>query len=135
MHKICLAMTLFVSGHLLADVVVVVHPSNTAAMDPAEIAKLYLGRSKNFSDGNTAIPLAQPDSSASTAVFNEKILNKTGSQMKAYWSKLVFTGKGSPPTEMSTDTEIIELVSQNPKMIGYVDKNAVTAAVKVVATF
>jgi hypothetical protein len=68
-------------------------------------------------------------------VFNEKILNKTSSQMKAYWSKLVFTGKGTPPKELLSDKEVIDLVSKNPNMIGYIQKESVTAAVKVVATF
>jgi len=134
MTKFWLVLALFISCRLLADVAVVVHPSNTATMDPAEIAKLYLGRSKSFSDGNGAIPLAQAESSAATAVFNEKILNKTSSQMKAYWSKLVFTGKGTPPKELLTDQEVIDLVSQNPNMIGYIQQKSVTATVKVVAT-
>ncbi len=135
MNKFWFIPVLFVSCNLLADVAVVVNPANNASMDPAEIAKLYLGRSKSFSDGTAAIPLAQTESSAATPIFNEKILNKTGSQMKAYWSKLVFTGKGTPPKELLTDTEIIDLVSQNPNMIGYVETSSVTSAVKVVATF
>ena len=135
MTKFWLVPALFVSCQLLADVAVVVHPANAATMDPAEIAKLYLGRSKSFADGNAAIPVAQAESSAATPVFNEKILNKTSSQMKAYWSKLVFTGKGTPPKELLSDKEVIDLVSQNPNMIGYIQKESVTEAVKVVATF
>ena len=123
------------SWSLLADVAIIVHPTNMATMDTAEIAKLYLGRSKSFSDGTAAIPLAQNESSATTPIFNDKVLNKTGSQMKAYWSKLVFTGKGTPPKELLTDQEVIDLVSQNPSMIGYIEKESVTSAVKVVVTF
>lgn len=134
MRKFCLVPALFVSCQLMADVAVVVHPANTTAMETSEIAKLYLGRSKSFADGTAAIPLALSESSAATPIFNEKILNKTGSQMKAYWSKLVFTGKGTPPQELLTDKEVIDLVSQNPNMIGYIKKESVTAAVKVVAT-
>jgi hypothetical protein len=47
----------------------------------------------------------------------------------------VFTGKGTPPKELLTDQEVIDLVSQNPSMIGYIEKESVTSAVKVVATF
>lgn len=135
MTKFLLVPALFISCGLLADIAVVVHPANSAKLDPAEIAKLYLGRSKSFSDGSAAVPLAQAESAAATPIFNDKILNKTGSQMKAYWSKLVFTGKGTPPQELSTDKEVIDLVSKNPNMIGYVTQGSVTAAVKVVASF
>jgi ABC-type phosphate transport system substrate-binding protein len=134
MRKFLLVPALFISCSLLADIAVVVHPANSAKLDPAEIAKLYLGRSKSFSDGSAAVPLAQAESATATPIFNEKILNKTGSQMKAYWSKLVFTGKGTPPQELLTDKEVIDLVSKNPNMIGYVDRGAVTADVKVVAS-
>ena len=135
MTKFLLVPALFISCSLLADIAVVVHPANSAKFDPAEVAKIYLGRSKSFSDGSAAVPLAQAESAAATPIFNEKILNKTGSQMKAYWSKLVFTGKGTPPQEVLTDKEVIDLVSKNPNMIGYVDRGAVTADVKVVASF
>jgi ABC-type phosphate transport system substrate-binding protein len=135
MSRLLLVPVFFLSINALAEVAVVVHPSNNAALNAEEISKLYLGRSKSFPDGKAAIPLAQAESSGSTAVFNEKVLNKTGSQIKAYWSKLVFTGKGTPPKELATDQEVIDLVSQNPSVIGYVDKSAVNASVKVVATF
>ncbi len=134
--KRLLLTTLFLTNFsVFAEVVVVVHPSNSAALNAEEISKLYLGRTKSFPDGKAAIPVGQTEGSASTESFNQKVLNKTGSQIKAYWSKLVFTGKGTPPKEVGSDQEVIELVSQNPSVIGYVDKSAVTDAVKVVATF
>ena len=134
--KRLLLTTLFLTNFsVFAEVVVVVHPSNSAALNAEEISKLYLGRTKSFPDGKAAIPVAQAEGSASTELFNQKVLNKTGSQIKAYWSKLVFTGKGTPPKEVSSDQEVIELVSQNPSVIGYINKSAVTDAVKVVATF
>jgi ABC-type phosphate transport system substrate-binding protein len=135
MNRLLLVPLLFIGINAFAEVAVVVHPSNASTLNAEEISKLYLGRSKSFPDGKAAIPLALGDSSGATAIFNEKVLNKTGSQIKAYWSKLVFTGKGTPPKELATDQEVIDLVSQNPSVIGYVDKSAVNASVKVVATF
>ena len=135
MNKLLFLPALFLSINVVAEVAVIVHPANASALTPDEITKLYLGRSKSFPDGSAAIPLAQVESTAVTNQFNEKILNKTGSQMKAYWSKLVFTGKGTPPKEVASDKDVIDLVSQNPSTIGYVDKSAVTPSVKVVTTF
>lgn len=123
------------SASVFAEVAVVVHPSNAAALNPEAIAQIYLGRSKSFPDGKAALPLGQAEGSKTTEQFNQKVLNKSGSQIKAYWSKLVFTGKGTPPKEISTDAEMLELVSQNPSVIGYVDKASVTDKVKVLATF
>ena len=56
------------------------------------------------------------------------------SQLKSYWSKLVFTGKGQPPRDVQTDAEMIELVAGNPNIIGYVDISSVTDKVKVLTS-
>jgi len=125
----------FISISAVAEVAVVVHPSNAVALNSEAIAQIYLGRSKSFPDGKTVLPLGQLESSKVTEQFNQKVLNKSGSQIKAYWSKLVFTGKGTPPKEFSSDAEVLELVSQNPSVIGYVDKAVVNDTVKVLATF
>ncbi len=135
MKKILLVPLALLSMSVAAEIAVVVHPSNAAALNPEAIAQIYLGRSKSFPDGKAALPLGLPESSKTTEMFNQKVLNKSGSQIKAYWSKLVFTGKGTPPKEISSDAEMLDLVSQNPSVIGYIDKASVTDKVKVLATF
>lgn len=118
-----------------AEVAVIVHPSNAAAMDADFVNKLYLGREKSFPGGATAIPLALADSNAAAGEFNDKVLKKSASQLKAYWSKLLFTGKGTPPKEIGSDAEMVSLVASNPNMIGFVDAAAVNDSVKVVTRF
>jgi len=135
MNKLVLLPVALFSLTVFADVAVVVHPSNSAALDADAIAQIYLGRSKSFPDGKPALPVGHAEGSPATAIFNQKVLNKSNSQIKAYWSKLVFTGKGTPPKELGSDAEIVELVSQNPNVIGYVSKASVSDKVKVLATF
>ncbi|WP_334313334.1 hypothetical protein [Psychrosphaera algicola] len=48
---------------------------------------------------------------------------------------MVFTGKGSPPREVSNDAEMLELIKANPSLIGYVSSGSITSDVKVIATF
>lgn len=124
-----------VSGLASAEVAVIVHPSNNATLDQAEITRLFTGRGAAFSSGAKATPLNLADSAPARGEFDSKVLGKSSSQMKAYWSKLVFTGKGTPPKELGSDAEIVDLVSQNPNVIGYIDKASVTDKVKVLATF
>ncbi len=118
-----------------AEIAVIVHPSNANALDEAAISKIYLGREKSFADGSSVIPMSLNESAAASAVFNEKVLKKSSSQLKAYWSKLVFTGKGTPPKEVSSDDEMVKLVAGNPSVMGYVDAAKVDASVKVVFKF
>ncbi|WP_306519189.1 phosphate ABC transporter substrate-binding protein [Rheinheimera sp.] len=118
----------------LADIALIVHPDNAAAVTDSDIKALFLGKQRSFSDGKQAIPLVVVESESSRSEFNTKVLSKTDSQLKAYWSKLTFTGKGTPPREVSTE-EMLQLVSANPATIGFVDASKVSAAVKVVATY
>jgi len=57
------------------------------------------------------------------------------SKLKGHWSKLIFTGKGTPPKEVSTDAEVIELVAANPNIIGYINASSVTDKVKIAGKF
>ena len=114
---------------------VIVHPSNADALDQATISKIFLGKSSKFPGGSKAVPVALAEGASAAEEFNDKVLGKSSSQLKSYWSKLVFTGKGTPPKEVASDQDVIDLISANPNMIGYVSSGSATGAVKVVGSF
>lgn len=116
-----------------AEVVMVVHPSNTATVDKTSVKRLFLGKSSNFAGGANATPINQPATSPSRQSFDSDILGRSSSQVSAYWSKLIFTGKGSPPKEVADDGAVIAAVASDPTAIGYVDSSAVDASVKAVS--
>lgn len=116
-----------------AEVLVVVHPSyGSASASPGEVSKVFLGKSSGLS-GGTLIPVDQNEGAATRGEFYKKVANKDAAQLNAYWSKLIFTGQGQPPKAVGGDDAVLELVSKNPNMIGYVSGAAATGKVKVVA--
>lgn len=117
------------------DIAVVVHPANTSVLDKAAIERIYMGKTNNFDNGRAALPINASKGTATREEFNKLVIGRTDAQVNAYWSKLLFTGKGTPPKELATDQEIIATVSANQDAIGYVDASSVTDSVKVVATF
>lgn len=126
-------LVLGLSSVCFAEIAVIVHPSSAInSMAEDDIARLFLGKAKSFPSGGQAIPLNQSEGSAARDKFNEAICKKNANQYKAYWSQLVFTGKGTPPKEAGDDAAVKALVAANPNMIGYVDAGAVDASVKVV---
>ncbi|GEK09088.1 type 2 periplasmic-binding domain-containing protein [Pseudoalteromonas peptidolytica] len=128
-------LALLCSSYSTLAVDVIVNPANNSALDENEIKQIFIGKAKSFSDGSKALPITQVDGSSVTDEFNEKVLNKSSSQLKAYWSKLVFTGKGTPPKEAADDAEVIKLVASNPNLIGFVSSGAADGSVKVVKSF
>ncbi|BFM50495.1 phosphate ABC transporter substrate-binding protein [Marinomonas sp. THO17] len=125
------ALTVF-STFSFAEVVVIVNQNNANTLSESDVEKLFLGKTKRYPSGDTAIPINLPEGSANRSFFNNKLIGKSDSQMKSYWSKMVFSGKAVPLTEVDTDKEVVDLVQSNPNAIGYIDSASVTDGVKVV---
>lgn len=121
--------------YALAETAVIIHPSNADNLDKGEISKIFLGKSKKFPSGETAMPVNLNDSDATRTAFDSNILNKDAGQLKAYWAKLVFTGKASPPKKVGSAAEAKTLVANNPNTIAYIPADQVDDTVKTVLTF
>lgn len=135
MKKLVLCVLFLFSNVAFADFAIIVHPSNDSSFDESVITRIYTGKEKSFSNGNTIIPVSQEEKNTATEQFNSKLLNKSASQLRAYWSKLIFTGKGTPPKALENDAEVIKMVATNPNTIGFVSTSAVSGDVKVVLNF
>lgn len=135
MRKLLLSVGLLFSLTANAGISIIVHPSNSTPLENKDISRIFLGKVKSFNSELTAMPMNLPEGNPSRKVFEKSVLNKSSNQIKAYWSKLVFTGKGTPPLEAISESELVNLVSANPNLIAYVDDSLVTDKVKVVAQF
>ena len=110
-----------------ADVVVIVSAqSTTTSMTAAQIARIYQGKSNSM----TPVDIRAP--SGTRNEFYTKIVGPDA-QVRAQWSKLVFTGKGSAPKELE-QADVVKAVAANPRTIGYIDKSFVNMTVKVIYT-
>ena len=117
-----------------AEIVVVVNKANTADIDEKTVQRIFLGKEKKFGNGNAAVPINLETNNASRAEFDEQMLGRSSSQVSAYWSKLVFTGKGVPPAELANDAAVLAAIEADANAIGYINSASVTDAVRVVAT-
>lgn len=126
---------LLLSASAFAEYVVIVNPGNTSPIEKKDLENLYLGKTKAFPNGNSAHPVNQQEAAAIRTAFDTNIVGKTGSQMKSYWAKLVFTGKAVPIKEVASDAEVISTVANDPAAIGYIDSKNVDGSVKVVTEF
>lgn len=112
-----------------AEVVVVVHPSNSASsMTADQVADVFLGKATALS------PVDLPENSAVRAEFYQKVTGKDAAQVKAVWTRLIFTGKATPPKEVGSSADVKKAVASDPKAVGYIEKSAVDGSVKVVFT-
>lgn len=118
----------------LAGVAVVVNSkSSVDGLSKEQVARIFLGKSKSFPNGNKATPIDQ-DSGGTRDKFYSDAVKKTDSQVKAYWARLIFTGKGQPPRSVYDDREVINTLVSDPSAVGYIDESSVNSRVKVLLT-
>ena len=131
--RLAAAVLCMASAGAFAQVAVVVNPkSPLASMTADQVSGIFLGKSNTLPSGATAAPTDLPDSAPTRELFYTKVTGKSTAQVKAAWSRLVFSGKATPPKELASSAEVKKFVASNPDAIGYIEKSAVDSSVKVV---
>lgn len=119
-------------GSAAADVVVVVSAqSPLTALTREQVVDIFLGKTSRFPDGSRAVPIDRLEGSAQRDEFYLKFAVRSPAQVKAHWSKIIFTGRGQPPQEIASASELKKAIAENPNAIGYMEQKLVDASVKV----
>jgi ABC-type phosphate transport system substrate-binding protein len=114
-----------------AELVVIVNPKNPAtSLTADQVSQVFLGRSSSFPGGGAATPVDQKEGVALRDEFYTKVTDKSSGQVKAFWAKQMFSGKGQPPRELASSADVKRAVAADPSAIGYVEKSAVDSTVK-----
>jgi len=116
-------------------VVIVSANSRVTTLSENEVADIYLGRASQLPDGAHVTPIDLADEAANRATFYRIVCGKSPAQLRAYWSKLIFTGAGQPPREVGGAEAVKRLVAAGTggaSAIGYIDKSQLDATVKAV---
>lgn len=116
-----------------ADIVVVVSAkSSLTSLTKQQVSDLFLGKSNAFPDGGQSVPIEQSEGTVDRNDFHGRVTGKSATQLKAYWSKQIFSGTGVPPKEAADAANLKKMIAANPNVIGYLDKKDVDPSVKVV---
>jgi len=125
----------FNSAVASAEVVAVVSAKNpVSTLSKSQIADIFMGKMIRFPNGSEVVPVDQVENSAARKEFYFKFADKSPAQLKAFWSKIIFTGRGQPPPEVSNDIEVKKFIAKHPDAIGYIERKRVDDSVKVVLT-
>jgi ABC-type phosphate transport system substrate-binding protein len=136
-HPIASYMSVLVflvaSATLPADEVAVVSAKSTVTtLSKTQMADIFLGKITRFPDGAPAVPIDQSEGTLARDEFYLRVVGKSAAQMKAYWSRIIFTGRGQPPRAVPSSSETKKLVLANTNAIGYIEPNLVDDTLRVV---
>jgi hypothetical protein len=130
-----LALLSYAAPAVAEPVVVVNARSNVTQLSQDEVINIFLGRYRRFPGGVAATPIDQPEGTPLRAEFYRKLVNKDLDQINAYWSRLIFSGKTSPPKQATNAAEAIQLMLSHPGGIAYLEHNQVDSRFRIIMEF
>ena len=134
-HKLaCAVLFSTFAGHALAgELVIIVSAKNpVVALHAQQVADIFLAQSGRFPNGSNAVAIDQTIGAGLRDDFYQRVASKSPSLVKAYWTKMVFTGRANPPKEAAGNDAVRKLIAGNPELIGYIDRDALDDSVKAV---
>ncbi len=131
MFKILLSLSLLltllmpVSAQLRADefetswLVVVNESSGLTELSQKQVMSLFLGRAQFLPDGTRVKTFDFPVDSATRAGFYQRLTGKNIADIDAYWARLRYSGRASPPQVLADGDAIIQRVSEQGAALAY----------------
>lgn len=124
----------FCSSVYSQTVVVVPTDSMVKSLSDLDVANIFLARTNRYPNGEKSIPI-ELKNDILREMFYQNISGKTPKQLTAYWTTLVFTGKGRPPKGYMTNNELMHKFEMDSRAITYLDETHVTSNMRVVYSF
>src|SRR3979490_1440481 len=118
---IALTLGLLLAASARADDIVVIANPAAPPISREQIADIYLARNSAWT------PIDQAAGSSIYAEFYKKATGRDTAQVKAIWSRILFTGRGVPPKQLPDSAAVKKAVAANPNAVGYIEKSAVDA--------
>ena len=133
LHVAFIIVLMLVSYYSVASsperIAVITNIKNTSTqITHAEAVNIFMGRFREFSDGSKAKPI---DNVSIENNFYIQLVAKSPAEIKAYWARLIFSGRTHPPTKGGDTDKVIDLVKREQQAITYVPFSQVDNSVKV----
>lgn len=125
---------LFSAELALAEVIVVANKDNQMkVLTKKQIIDIYMGRTSRFPNGEAALPIDQNVDSSIRKLFYQNLVNKTVSEINAYWARLLFSGRSTPPRTVDNVASVINFIKNNKSAIGYIRLEDLTDDLQVIS--
>lgn len=113
------------------DYRVIVNRDNPAdSITKDQLSDYLLKKDSRWDHGEPADPVDLDSGSDVRQVFSKEVHGRSVSSIKNYWQRQIFSGRGVPPPEVTSDQAVIDFVRSRPGAIGYVSSRAQVNGVK-----
>lgn len=105
--------------------VIVNSQSELTELNQKQVMSIFLGRARFFPNGLHAKPLDNEMGSKIRSEFFEQLTGKSISDIDAYWARLSYSGRATPPKALDDSEKIIEAVSRSQNAISYIEEQSI----------
>jgi ABC-type phosphate transport system substrate-binding protein len=99
---------------------VVAHSAVTVqSLSKSQLRSIYLKRQVIWPNGDKIKVYMLPAKSVTHQQFSQSNLQMFPYQLDQTWQKLTFSGIGTPPVEIATEAQMLQLIQTTPGAIGY----------------
>ncbi len=104
---------------------IIINPSVThKSMNVTLLRSIFAMKRRNWDNGEAITVFVFNDASPAHITFCKKVLNVYPHQMRRMWDRLVYSGIGQAPVEVSSEAEMKHLIATTPGAIGYIMDHA-----------
>jgi hypothetical protein len=101
------------------DALVFIAHASVPHLDVSTTQRLYTGRLVEVA-GVALMPVNSAPGSKARERFLAMIVNQDDEKYTAYWTVRKHIGKGTPPRDLKSATEVMDFVQNTPGAVGYV---------------
>ncbi len=130
-----LVLYLVFAQHIAWADIAVVTASESAigSMSLEEAQLLYLGRLTALRD-RTPVQLLDLPPGDTRDAFYQRLTGRNPVQIRAYWSRMVFTGRARPPQQVASDAAMVNALLVDLHSVGYLPVGSVPASLRTLLT-
>ena len=113
--------------------VVVANPkSGVEHLGIEDVINIFMGRYRVLPNNLAALPVDLPAADAARDRFYLRLMGKDQAQINAYWARLIFSGRTTPPQQMEGTEDAIRYVATHRGGLAYMDRSQVDGRVRIV---
>jgi hypothetical protein len=123
--SLLVALSLLSAAPAWAEYKVIVHASrDMSSISRATLQAVFLKKTTKWPDGATAVPVDLGENPSVREEFSKEVMARNIASVKSYWLQMIFSGRGTPPIEMTSEDEVIAFVTRTAGAVGYVSGDA-----------
>lgn len=129
------AVTPLQAGSSIASPQVIVNPGvPEESLTRSTLRTIFAMRLRTWSDGKPIRVFVLKDKTPNHVQFCKNVLHVFPYQLRSSWDRLIFSGTGQAPIQVSTEDEMRRKVANSPGAIGYLQRSMINDAVRVLPT-